>query len=164
MSGAVEYIFSGAARAYSNGGTDGLLDFAGKLWTLPNTFAGLAAGVAGLPFGATFEGFNSQYNGFVFANYPWGPGGAITIGNVILTTTPTLDMLVPTYAAGAAGPPYTDLVNLGSHESGHTYQYQALGPFFLPAYLLSGGAFTSKSPFETAADNFGKNGKGWWPW
>ncbi|MBS1970188.1 MAG: hypothetical protein JSU04_07755 [Bdellovibrionales bacterium] len=68
------------------------------------------------------------------------------------------------HAAGPTGPPYTDWVNLGRHESGHTYQYQAPGPFFLPAYLLSGGAFTSKNPFETAADNYGKTGKGWWPW
>ncbi len=124
-------------------------------------------GLASLPFGSTLSlGDSANVNAIVFNNFPIGPGGAITIGNVILNTEPTLDVSVPTYAAMAAGPPYapSDLVNLGSHESAHTNQYQVLGPLFLPAYLLAGGAFTANSPFESAADNYARTGSGWLPW
>jgi hypothetical protein len=150
----------------SGGGDDSSLfgivaDGAGKVWALPNTVVGLAVGLASLPFGSTLT-FGD--NAIVFNNFPIGPGGAITIGNVILNTEPTLDVSVPTYAAMAAGPPYSDFVNLGSHESAHTYQYQVLGPLFFPVYLLAGGAFTANSPFESAADNYARTGSGWLPW
>ncbi len=139
----------------------GIADVAGKIWALPYTVVGLGIGLASLPFGSTMK---FDYNAIVFNNFPVGFGGAMTIGNVILNTESTLNEQIPTYASAAAGPPYLDWVNLGSHESAHTYQYQVLGPFFVPAYLLAGGAFTTRSPFETAADNYAKTGSGWWPW
>jgi hypothetical protein len=40
---------------------------------------------------------------------------------------------------------------------GHTYQYQILGPFFLPVYFLNGGPDANK-PFEQAANNFAQGG------
>jgi len=66
----------------------GLLDLAGKIWALPDTAIGLAAGIASLPFGSTIS---IEHNAIAFNNFPWGPGGALTLGNVILNTEPTLD-------------------------------------------------------------------------
>jgi hypothetical protein len=47
----------------------------------------------------------------------------------------------------------------------HTYQYQALGPFYGLAYLLSGGfSGPSGNPYEQAAQNYGSGKGSWWPW
>jgi len=122
-------MFSGLATARNSGNSDsdssnpfasfgrGVLDLAGKIWALPDTLIGLAGGIAGLPFGANIS-FSD--NAIVFNDYPWGPGGAITFGNVILSTTSSLEEKVPTYAAAAAhGARYDDseMMRLGSHES-----------------------------------------------
>ncbi len=129
----------------------GALDFAGKVWTLPNTIVGLAVGIAGMPFGATISIGN---NAIQFENYPWG-AGAITLGNSII------------YARGTTpndvGQLYGDrrLLNVGLHERGHTYQYQAFGPFFIPTYLLTGG-IRGRNPFEQGANNYAGGGS-WWP-
>lgn len=95
--------------------------------------------------------------GRLLLNYPWGPRGAITIGNVILFRDTVPDRLLDRYDG-------TGLVRAGTHERAHTYQAQILGPLFGPTYLLAGGAFTERSPFERAADNFADGSGSWWPW
>src|SRR5699024_6688920 len=55
----------------------------GMAWALPNTLIGLALGAAGLPFGARMHLDRGEL-AFVFNHWPWGPGGAITFGNVIV--------------------------------------------------------------------------------
>ncbi|MET0290543.1 MAG: hypothetical protein ABW178_13015 [Pseudoxanthomonas sp.] len=137
----------------------GLL-LAGALWTLPNTLLGVVLGTAGLLMGAKAH-WRGRDLAFVFDRYPWGPGGAITFGNVILHTGQTLDARCATYAH-RAGLRSEASICLGDHERAHVYQYMVLGPFFLPVYLLSGG-ISVRNPFERAADRYAATGKGWWP-
>ncbi len=137
----------------------------GKLWAAPVTLLGLAVGVLGLPLGSRVR---LEHNAVVFHRYPFGPGGAMVLGNVILNTLPDLDVRVPTYAARAlrrrdAGlVPAQDHVLLADHERAHTYQYEALGLLFLPLYLLGGGPVAG-NPFERAADRYARTAAGWWP-
>ena len=57
------------------------------------------------------------------------------------------------------------LVTFGPHEEGHTYQAQALGPFYAPAYLLGGGfSGLEGNVFEKAAQRYGGGKGSWWPW
>ena len=132
----------------------------GMLWTLPNTLAGLIAGGAGMLFGARPR-LSTRDFALVFHFWPWGPGGAITLGNTILHTGSTLDSDCVTYehrAGHCQHPP----IKLGDHERAHVYQYMVLGPLFLPVYLLCGGV-NVRNPFERAADRYALTGKGWWP-
>ena len=56
-------------------------------------------------------------------------------------------------------------VTFGPHEEGHTYQAQALGPFYAPAYLLGGGfSGLEGNVFEKAAQRYGGGRGSWWPW
>jgi hypothetical protein len=140
-----------------------MLGLIGKLWTLPNTLLGLLIGSIALPFGARIA-FGD--NALVFRRFPLGPKGALVLGNVILLSAESLDVRVRSYrsrarrARGAA-------IRLGDHERAHTYQYQVLGPLFLPTYLLlgwlRGGAISVHNPFELAADRYALTGRGWWP-
>ncbi len=130
----------------------GALDVVGKVWALPNTIVGTVVGLAGVPFGAKPRFTN---NAIWFENYPWGEG-AITLGNVVLSTHG--------WGPGNTRIAYGVLQNIGLHEQAHTLQYQALGPFFGPAYLVSGGAFSTNSLFERSATRYATTGKGWWPW
>jgi hypothetical protein len=132
----------------------------GALWTLPNSLLGLVLGLAGLAPGARMH-WRQRDLALVFDHYPWGPGGAITFGNVILNTGPTLDARCNTYAH-RAGLRCEASICLGDHERAHVYQYMVLGPFFLPVYLLSGG-ISVRNPFERAADRYAATGTGWWP-
>ena len=132
----------------------------GVLWTLPNSLIGLIAGAAGLPFGAKAH-WSRRDCALVFHHWPWGPGGAITFGNTILHTGGSLDTDCVTYehrAGRCQHPP----IRLGDHERAHVYQYMALGPLFLPVYLLCGGV-SVRNPFERAADRYAMTGRGWWP-
>jgi hypothetical protein len=132
----------------------------GALWTLPNSLIGLIAGSAGLPFGAKAH-WSRRDCALVFHHWPWGPGGAITFGNTILHTGGSLDTDCVTYehrAGRCQHPP----IRLGDHERAHVYQYMALGPLFLPVYLLCGGV-SVRNPFERAADRYAMTGRGWWP-
>ena len=133
----------------------------GALWTLPNTLIGLALGVAGLAFGAHVH-WRRRELALVFHRWPWGPGGAITFGNVILHTGDSLDSPCVTYAhrAGHGDEP---AIVLADHERAHVYQYLALGPLFLPLYLVFGG-ISVRNCFERAADRYARTGRGWWPW
>ena len=133
----------------------------GAVWTLPNTLIGLAGGVAGMVAGAK-PTWSGRELAVVFHRWPWGPGGAITLGMVILHTGGDLDQTCCTYehrARWCTHPP----VRLGDHERAHVYQYLALGPLFLPLYLLCGGV-SVRNRFERAADRYALTGRGWWPW
>lgn len=133
----------------------------GALWTLPNTVIGLILGTLGLVVGARAHWRPSEW-ALVFQNWPWGPGGAITLGNVILHTGDSLDCPCFTYAH-RAGHGDEAVVSLADHERAHVYQYMALGPLFLPLYLACGGV-SVRNRFERAADRYAVSGQGWWPW
>ncbi len=141
-------------------GTLKLLQGLGVLWTLPNTAIGLLGGVAGMPLGARPR-LNRREWAVVFHGWPWGPGGAITLGNVILHTGNSLDAACTTYAHRAGHCIHPAIV-LGDHERAHVYQYMVLGPLFLPLYLACGGV-SVRNRFERAADRYAMTGKGWWP-
>jgi len=132
----------------------------GILWTLPNTLIGLIGGGVGLLFGASAQ-FSRRDFALVFHHWPWGPGGAITLGNTILHTGDTLDSECLTYEhrAGRCDHPR---IKIGDHERAHVYQYMVLGPLFLPLYLVCGGV-SVRNPFERAADRYAMTGRGWWP-
>lgn len=133
----------------------------GLAWTLPNTLVGLAVGLAALPFGARMR-LRGPELALVFDDVPWGPGGALTLGNVILHTGDSLDCDCLTYAhrAGLCEQPSVRLVD---HERAHVLQYMVLGPLFLPLYFLCGGIGV-RNRFERAADRYALTGRGWWPW
>ena len=137
-----------------------LLIALGALWTLPNTLLGLLLGAVGMAFGAHAH-WRRRELALVFHRWPWGPGGAITFGNVILHTGDELDSPCMTYAhrAGMRDEP---AITLADHERAHVYQYLALGPLFLPLYLLFGG-ISVRNRFEQAADRYARTGQGWWP-
>ena len=130
----------------------------GALWTLPNTLVGLAAGLVALVAGAKAEVADSA---LVFHGVPFGPGGALTLGQVILHTGDSLEGSALTYWCRQHGG--GDCVRLGDHERAHVYQYLALGPLFLPLYFLCGG-ISWRNRFEQSADRYAQTGKGWWPW
>jgi len=132
----------------------------GALWTLPNTLLGLAAGLVGVCAGARPR-WHARERAVVFTHWPWGPGGAMTLGNVILLKAASLDVPCSTYAH-RAGHCQQPAVRLGDHERAHVYQYLVLGPLFLPVYLLCGG-ISVRNPFERAADDYALHGRGWWP-
>lgn len=122
---------------------------------------GLLAGAVGLCFGARVR-WQRRELAWVFEHWPWGPGGALTLGNVILLKGATLEAACATYEhrAGRCRHP---AVRLGDHERAHVYQYLVLGPLFLPVYLACGGV-SVRNPFERAADHYALHGRGWWPW
>lgn len=130
-------------------------------WTLPNTALGLLAGAIAIPFGAHAH-LSRRDQAVVFHRFPWGPGGAMTLGNVILHTGDTMDETCLTYAH-RAGHCQEPEVRLGDHERAHVLQYMALGPLFLPLYLLCGGV-SVRNRFERAADRYASTGRDWWPW
>lgn len=135
--------------------------FAGAIWTLPNTVLGLLLGLPALAFGATLRVGDAA---LVFVDYPWGPGGALTLGNTILCTHANLDCACRTYAERfGLSAPGGAAHRLGDHERAHVYQSMTLGVFFLPVYLLCGG-ISPRNRFEQAADRYAETGSGWWPW
>lgn len=133
----------------------------GALWTLPNSLLGLVAGLLAMPFGARPR-FCGRDLALVFHRFPMGPGGALTLGNVMLSTHSDMDTLCTTYAHRAKWcvQPKT---RIGNHERAHVLQYMALGPLFLPLYFLFGGV-SVRNRFERAADRYALTGSGWWPW
>jgi hypothetical protein len=135
-----------------------LAQIVGSAWASPMTVAGLLVGLAALPFGARARVSDAA---LVFHEMPFGSGGALTLGNVILHTGRSMDEQALTYACRAEGG--TDCVRLGDHERAHVYQYLVLGPLFLPLYFLCGG-ISARNRFEQAADRYASTGKGWWPW
>lgn len=138
-----------------------LLRVLGMAWASPNTLIGLLAGAIALPFGAHVH-LRRRDLALVFQRWPWGPGGAITFGNVILHTGDSLDSQCTTYAH-RAGHCVEPPIVLADHERAHVLQYMTLGPLFLPLYLLCGGV-SMRNRFERAADRYAQTGRGWWPW
>lgn len=136
----------------------GMAQVLGGVWASPVTLAGLVVGLLALPFGARMRISDAA---LVFHELPFGPGGALTLGNVILHTGRSLDEQALTYACRADGG--TDCVRLGDHERAHVYQYLVLGPLFLPLYFLCGG-ISARNRFEQAADRYARTGRNWWPW
>jgi len=132
----------------------------GMLWTSPNSLLGLLLGVAGVAFGARMR-WQQRERALVVRRWPWGRGGALTLGNVIVHTGERLDTPCLTYAH-RAGRCIEPPVSLADHERAHVYQYMLLGPLFLPLYLLCGGV-SARNPFERAADRYARSGRGWWP-
>lgn len=143
------------------GGRRAILLALGAAWTLPNTAVGLLLGALGMVGGARAR-WQPVELAVVFNRYPWGPGGALTLGNVILNTGPALQVACLTYAC-RAGLASTPPVVLADHERAHVLQYMVLGPLFLPLYLLCGGV-SVRNRFERAADRYAATGRGWWPW
>jgi hypothetical protein len=133
----------------------------GMVWTVPNTVIGVLLGLVGMAFGAR-PTFRPGELACVFHRWPWGPGGALTLGNVILHTGSDLDVACVTYAHAAGLGPEPP-VQLARHERAHVYQYMVLGPLFLPTYLICGGIGV-RNRFERAADRYAASGRGWWPW
>ncbi|RDI99864.1 hypothetical protein DVT68_03285 [Dyella solisilvae] len=134
----------------------------GACWTLPNSLLGLLAGLACLAWGARPQ-WRQRECALVFRRVPWpGPGGALTLGNVILHTGDELDTPCYTYAH-RAGLDDEPRISLADHERAHVYQYMVLGPLFLPMYALCGG-ISARNRFERAADHYARHGAGWWPW
>ena len=131
----------------------------GVAWASPMTALGLLAGLAAWPFGARPR---IADRALVFHHFPWGPGGALTLGNVILHTGASMDETTLTYACHARGG-RDERVRLGDHERAHVLQYLVLGPLFLPLYFACGGIH-ARNRFEQAADRYALTGRGWWPW
>jgi hypothetical protein len=134
---------------------------AGMAWTAPNTALGLVAGAIAMLAGARPR-LRREDLALVFHRVAWGPGGALTLGNVILHTGTDLSTRCQTYARAdgrADDPP----IAMNDHERAHVLQYMALGPLFLPLYLACGGV-RAGNPFERAADRYALTGRGWWPW
>jgi len=136
-----------------------LLFSLGALWALPMSLIGLVGGFLTMPLGSRLK---YSDHALVFSSFPFGPGGAITFGNVILNTAKDLDAIVTTYQCRADGN-RNDCIRIGNHERAHVYQYMVLGIFFLPLYFICGG-ISVKNPMERAADRYAMTGKGWWPW
>lgn len=133
----------------------------GAVWASPWTLLGLLVGVAGTVAGARAR-LSLRERALVFHGWPWGPRGAMTLGNVILAADDNLDAACATYehrAGWCSHPP----VRLGDHERAHVYQYMLLGPLFVPVYFLCGG-ISVRNPFERAADHYAMHGHGWFPW
>ena len=138
-----------------------VLQALGVVWALPYTALGLVAGAVSMAAGAHAH-MSARELAVVFHKVPWGPGGALTLGNVILHTGDTLDSPCLTYAHHA-GLGDEDPISIGDHERAHVYQYMVLGPLFLPLYFLFGGV-SVRNRFERAADRYALTGRGWWPW
>jgi len=133
----------------------------GMAWTAPNTAIGLFIGAVGMAGGARPRLRRGDL-ALVFHDLPWGPGGALTLGNVILHTGSDLGERCYTYAR-AAGTAADGPIAMNDHERAHVLQYMALGPLFLPLYFACGGVRGSNR-FERAADRYAMTGRGWWPW
>jgi hypothetical protein len=138
---------------------------AGALWALPLTAPMLVVGLLAWPFGARFAVLGPMV---VVTRFPFGPLGALALGQVVLSRLPSLDLRVPSYRARDAArqvPPspwHVERVHLGRHELAHVRQALVLGPLFPLAYLLSGGV-SARNRFERAADRYARSGRGWWP-
>jgi len=129
------------------------VDIVGKVWALPGTVVGLALGTTGYALGLILQTdpqITFEYNAINFLNNPLMPKfTAITFGNTVNYgegVTPSSDRS------------YNDPdVKYGPHEQAHTYQWQMLGIFFLPAYVRSGNIASTENPYEQAAQDYGHN-------
>lgn len=105
------------------------------LWALPNTLIGFVLGAVSFQRPRLDAGvmvFDRAARGFLWL-LPRFRRSAITFGHVVLSTHPVQG-------------------TLRAHERHHVCQYEAMGPLYLPAYLLV-YPFTGyrRHPFEVAA-------------
>jgi hypothetical protein len=140
-----------------------IIDLIGKLWAAPNTLVGLLLGAGGVLAGSRVR---VAHNAIVFDSFPLGRG-AFVLGNVIINSEADLTWHAATYESVArrrrgVANFAVEAVHVGKHEEAHTWQYQVLGPFFLPLYALT-MLLPSPTPLEHAADLYAKTGRGWWP-
>lgn len=137
----------------------------GALWALPLSLPMLALALAARPFGARLA---VRGPAVVVTCFPFGPTGALALGQVVLSRLDGLDLRVPSYRARAARrdgldrPWRSERVHLGRHELAHVRQSLVFGPLFPLLYLLCGGV-SHRNPFERAADRYARSGRGWWP-
>ena len=113
--------------------------------------AAVSAASVGLSFAPDFTSIAFVAGGISFTL----KDTAITVGNTI------------SYGRGSNpsgfGAYGDSTVEIGRHEQAHTYQYQVLGPLFLPTYFLRGGiSGPTGNPFEHAAQEYGSGRGGWW--
>ena len=121
----------------------------GKLWTLPNTVLGLAAGGVALALGARAGVGRNAIEFHDSRLVEWVQRGAITLGNTIhYARGMHPDRVVARYDGRGR-------VTLGEHERAHTLQYERWGPLFLVVYALLWlpGVGGAGNPFEHAADD-----------
>ncbi|MDO6709001.1 RHS repeat domain-containing protein [Photobacterium sp. 1_MG-2023] len=178
VSGAFSRLFNDESHREQNDATNSVqsqgnnslsvvADVIGKIWALPNTIIGAIYGGVGHivgEVGYVFGLFDASpsitvdNNAIQFIDNPFTLSNtAITLGNTI------------SYGRGTGPSKYGSYgdysVQFGLHEKAHTYQYQALGPLFLPTYFIGGGiSGPAGNPFENAAQNYGRGNGGWWPW
>ncbi|MGH2673907.1 MAG: hypothetical protein ACRDKA_09215 [Actinomycetota bacterium] len=104
-------------------------------WALPNTLLGLLLGALSFQRYRRIDGvmvFDGPARGFIAA-LRWFRRSAITFGHVVLSNRPVEG-------------------SLEVHELHHVWQYERLGPLYIPIYLLI-WVFTGyrRHPFELAA-------------
>jgi RHS repeat-associated protein len=150
-----------------------IIDTVGKVWAAPMTALGFVAGA--VLTGASILTGNGGHilleNNAITFTTGLNLGGSITLGNTIIHAGPVIEGKpwnsekdVPRYDG-------TVDVNSGKHEEAHTYQYQALGVFTIPAIISSaianGGIgagdgsfhdFMAQSAYEKAADDYAQFG------
>jgi hypothetical protein len=94
------------------------LTLLGAIWTLPNTLIGLGFAALSLRLPRFQDGLliAESNRGLAYLFLTRRGFGAITFGRVVVSAIPITPRLLV-------------------HESHHTRQYEALGPFYLPVYL-----------------------------
>jgi hypothetical protein len=125
-----------------------LSDVLGKIWSFPNTEAGLLAAAASWAAGkfmGTDPHFKFGDNAIQLLNSPLNiDRRAYALGNVqIYPVGNGPDRSVRSYTGA--------MVRNGAHEGGHSTQGQILGPWFIPAEIL-GSMLGNKNPLEVGAD------------
>jgi RHS repeat-associated protein len=136
-----------------------VLDFLGKVWDLPNDAIGLVFGGLGYAVGWTAYELGASWqpnaptvgfggNGLQFGNNPFVLNNtAITFGNVeTFSGDPNADVLPG--------------VTFSNHEEQHTYQGQALGPLYLPSYIIGAVISLASGGDPFSAGNWMETG----PW
>ena len=133
----------------------------GILWASPNDLIGLGLGTLGVIMGGDAPILGN--NAIEFPNNPatglFPHEDAITFGNTIMYASGVHPSDPhPCYDNG----PYASLSvdHIGDHEEGHTYQYEVLGPAFIPLYGIATLAEGANSGFERGADFYGLTKEG----
>jgi RHS repeat-associated protein len=149
-----EVVASGGFGVSASGSLGGVLgaaaDAFGKAWALPVTAIGLLIGLGGMLAGADVGIGN---NAIQFTQFPLGEAGeGLTLGNVQIFPGSVIPSQEFGHYYGSLVP-----INLGLHEEGHTFQFQAFGILFFPLYLMSGG-ISEGNRFEQAANAYALGG------
>ena len=115
-------------------------------WTGVNTLAGLSYGLLGSIFGDVQTEYKD--GALQFTGHPFGiDGDGVTLGHAIMYFGSAKETDVWKYYNSP------DQIVLGLHELGHIPQQEALGPLYIPTYLIMGGWWTNSNPFEQGANS-----------